>query len=960
MGSALRELLQSAFRVRPDEAQRTVLAFIYLFCAIGAFIVGRIARTVLFLEIPDYKAQLPLMYVLIAVAVSLAMYGYARVERKLRRDHTNAITLVALTLITLGFRFALKSNDHAMYWAFYIWVELFGSFLVVQFWTFTNEIFHSRQAKRLFAVIGGGGVLANVFIGFGISGSVKSLGTENLLYVICALFAVSLAMVLWLGRAARAELSAAHEKTPATKLQASGRVFATRHVQLIAAVVVITYLVSTLTDYQFQVIIGDSIPGKDDRSAYFGAFFGITGLLAAFVQFFLTARLLERFGVLFALVLLPAGMLCGSAGLLMVPLISGLFAVSATKGAENVLRYTLNDSTLQLLYLPVPTAMRGRVKAWIDGILKPVAIGGAGLLLALLVGQIEKLTGVSLGLQLSVYGLSWIVVFALGAWLFALVRLRKEYVASLVNTLQHRRLNFADAKFEINDEATVKTLERALGGSGLGEVMQALELSRFVSGKARGGLAPRIAALLGHAAEEVRVAALEVLAGLGALGEAERDQVAGLLSDPSAKVRRAATLAFCAIAREHALGAVTPLLDDADPNVHGAAAAGLIRYGGLDGVLAAADLLKKMLSSPTASERQQAAWILGEVGVQTFCRPLLPLFGDEDASVRFAAIQAAGKLKSPELIASLVSQLGHPRLGGPASAALAAYGDSIREVIKATVEDPAKQPNVRAHACKVLARLGDGKSLELLQARLADEAALVRGAAAQAITALGHTSPGLRLDRDKIRAALRQEVMQAFALMATAEDLGLDESALLLADALEHRLEQAQGRIFGLLALLYNAETVELVRRNLRSTQAATRANAVEVLDNLLDNEMKAFVIPLYDEAPTAKKLSQVSGLWPPLARAGRDQRLSELIVAKDAWLASTAALAAAAWSARGVEVQLRALLASADPICRETAIVALGKLSDIGLLKPRLESMKQDPAGSVSRYARHVLAQIA
>ncbi len=200
--------------------RRTGLAFVYLFSAIGSFIVGRIARTVLFLEIPNYKEQLPLMYIGIAAAVSITMYAYARVERRLRRDLTNQITLVILIAGTLAFRFALNGGNHSVYWAFYIWTEIFGAFLVVQFWSFVGEIFHSRQAKRLFAVIGGGGVLANVAIGFGISGSVKALGTENLLYVICLCMVAAFVAVHFLGRDARTELqNAAREQRMITTLR---------------------------------------------------------------------------------------------------------------------------------------------------------------------------------------------------------------------------------------------------------------------------------------------------------------------------------------------------------------------------------------------------------------------------------------------------------------------------------------------------------------------------------------------------------------------------------------------------------------------------------------------------------------------------------------------------------------------------------------------------------------------
>ena len=86
MRDGLLSLLQNVFKIAPDEARRTGMAATYLFAGIGAFIVGRIARSVLFLEIPNYHQQLPLVYVLIALAVSPSMVAYSHFERRLRRD----------------------------------------------------------------------------------------------------------------------------------------------------------------------------------------------------------------------------------------------------------------------------------------------------------------------------------------------------------------------------------------------------------------------------------------------------------------------------------------------------------------------------------------------------------------------------------------------------------------------------------------------------------------------------------------------------------------------------------------------------------------------------------------------------------------------------------------------------------------------------------------------------------
>ena len=56
----------------------------------------------------------------------------------LRRDQTNFLTLTVLTVVTLLFRAWLVEPTELTYWYYYVWVELFGAFLIVQFWAFTK------------------------------------------------------------------------------------------------------------------------------------------------------------------------------------------------------------------------------------------------------------------------------------------------------------------------------------------------------------------------------------------------------------------------------------------------------------------------------------------------------------------------------------------------------------------------------------------------------------------------------------------------------------------------------------------------------------------------------------------------------------------------------------------------------------------------------------------------------
>src|ERR1044071_8899067 len=84
----------------------------------------------------------------------------------------------------------------------------------------------------------------------------------------------------------------------------------------------------------------------------------------------------------------------------------------------------------------------------------------------------------------------------------------------------------------------------------------------------------------------------------------------------------------------------------------------------------------------------------------------------------------------------------------------------------------------------------------------------------------------------------------------------------LLRDAIEERLARSLDRIFRLLSIVYPLKAIELIHANLRSTQATTRANAVEVLDNLLDVEEKMRVLPLVEDGPRERVIARGAQLY--------------------------------------------------------------------------------------------------
>src|SRR5262249_62038699 len=68
-------------------------------------------------------------------------------------------------------------------------------------------------------------------------------------------------------------------------------------------------------------------------------------------------------------------------GTLLLAAFPMLWATAVIKGADALFRYSINDATSQMLYLPVAPHARAPTKAFIDGVLKPIAIGLGGLVL---------------------------------------------------------------------------------------------------------------------------------------------------------------------------------------------------------------------------------------------------------------------------------------------------------------------------------------------------------------------------------------------------------------------------------------------------------------------------------------------------------------------------------------------------------------------------------------------------
>src|SRR5206468_3642279 len=138
------------------------------------------------------------------------------------------------------------------------------------------------------------------------------------------------------------------------------------------------------------------------------------GLFSLLFQMLLTSRILKRFGVGWAIVLLPSGLLAASVTLALKPV---LWAAALLQLIDGGFSYSIHRAGTELLYLPIPPQTRNAVKGFIDMFVDRFGRALGALLLLVFT--------VILGLSIS--SLSMVAGGFVIAWIAIVVVVKREY-----------------------------------------------------------------------------------------------------------------------------------------------------------------------------------------------------------------------------------------------------------------------------------------------------------------------------------------------------------------------------------------------------------------------------------------------------------------------------------------------------------------------------------------------------
>jgi AAA family ATP:ADP antiporter len=871
-------VLERLLRLYPGEGRRGLLLFTYLFLIISSFVVSKAARDALFLE--RYSAlQLPFVDMAIGLIVGIVVAVYIRVGRSTTLPALQSGSLLLLSATSLLF-WSLSARVSAS-WLFpiiYVWVGMFGVLAPAQVWTLANYVFTTRAAKRVFGLVGSGAIAGWIVGGLFTERFAERFGTENMLLGVAGALALSAGLVALIWRERPEGISEPElEASRAGGLRDSlALVWSSPYLRAIAAVIIVSSFVTTIAGWQFKAIAKAHIPETDRLTAFFGMFNFAAGLVSLTVQLLLTSRLLRKFGIGFGLFVVPCLLAFGTAGLLIT---GSLAAAVLLKGSDQVLRYSIDKATVELLYLPVPATETFQAKSFIDTVVWRLGDGLAGAFVLLLAGV----------LGLSAVHVGWVNLLFIGFWMAAAYVARRRYVRNLTDGILHYRLNAERSASPVLDATSVEIVAKRLTSRDTADVLYALGVFEAEHARVQHSA---LKGLLAHPVPEVRRRALRLLA-------ASRDVsvhpvVERLIYDPHLEVRTEALLYLTQHAEIDPLERLEQLGAFADYSIRASTVAFLARPGRAQNLDAARLILDGMAGESGiegARTRVEAARLLAWLPDE-FEPQLRRLLDDENPDVARQAVVAVGALRKRALVPEVLDLLRDPPVVPDAIEALALFGDSIVGTLRDYLADASIPREIRREIPELLLRIGSPAAQLALVENLLERDARIRFRIITALNKLLQADPARRVDRQAVSSVLHAEIVGLYRSHQVLAALQRHDAASdVIAHALRDAIAQETERVFRLLKVLYPHADMHSAYVGLQSENPVVHDNALEFVETVLSPDLRERLLPLLDSGVTVDDRVQLADTWTHAPIRSVTEAVRVLIHAEDAWLQSCAAI---------------------------------------------------------------------
>ena len=277
--------------------------------------------------------------------------------------------------------------------------------------------------------------------------------------------------------------------------------------------------------------------------------------------------------------------------------------------------------------------------------------------------------------------------------------------------------------------------------------------------------------------------------------------------------------------------------------------------------------------------------------------------------------------------------------------ALKEYGEDVVDILAERLNNESEDKRIRIGIPRILAFIGSQKSIDALSGQIDHSDMHIRYEVVKALNKLKARFPNLKLDKQFLRSRVVDEAKNYYRIVGflhqqkvsfdtknsdTSSDWHFNDfhhAQNLLTNALEEKLDIFLKLIFRLLGLRYPSKEIYNVYLGVVSNRSNLHANAIEFLDNILDQNLKRLIIPIVEEtAPNVliQKTRHIHGFDIPTEQ----ESIEFLLKSEDNWLRVCALYYIAERKNVRYNETVLELLEDSDPMVKETAEYYLKRIS--------------------------------
>jgi hypothetical protein len=286
-----------------------------------------------------------------------------------------------------GIRAIIPLGIDLIYPALFMLKSQYEVLLALLFWNLANDLFNTRQSKRLFPLITAGGVIGQILGSFATPLVARWLHMDNLLLVYMVTALAGAWAVHAMGRRYPTLLfqqkSGTQKKSPSSMIEEFKTVIPMiKSSVLVKILVVLTFMpnvVIPIMNYQFNFAVNEQFATESGLIEFFSYFRGVLNIISLVILLFV-GKLYDRFGLPVALMFHPFNY--------MIVFITFLFRFDAlaamyARMSANIIRTTINIPAIAVVTGLFPESYRAMIRPFLRGTVVRIGLFlGSGLILA--------------------------------------------------------------------------------------------------------------------------------------------------------------------------------------------------------------------------------------------------------------------------------------------------------------------------------------------------------------------------------------------------------------------------------------------------------------------------------------------------------------------------------------------------------------------------------------------------